>query len=164
MKLGVQLLVLLLFIVCELRSQSNEFSFLPNIGVTSPFLTEGLGIHIGFNPSVTVSQRVSIEGQVSYIHNPVKSTFLSGLTREDNTINMLAGGRYYLNPVSKKTRFYINLLIGGARYHSVRSSGKISKGVDLGVSSGFYAEFNRLVLGATIDTPSNPVLKLGYIF
>lgn len=145
-------------------AQKSNFSTLPTIGVTTRILDNGLGYHIGINPSYLLSPKVSIEGQVSYLYTKITSSFLSGKERKSQSINTLAGGRLYLNSEKRINRFYLNLLIGlnynKEEFNNVKQSGEFG----VGLSGGGFLEFNKFVVGLSYDTPQNLVLKAGYVF
>lgn len=155
---------LLLFLYTNhLNAQVDKFSIEPTIGLTTPILDNGLGFHIGINPSVRLTQKLSAEGQISYIHGRANS-FLSGNVNVVNSVNTLLGGRFYLNSEDKKTRFFFNLLTG-LNYNNEKKNNTSSEGeFQLGFAGGAYININRVIIGVSYDTPQNLILKLGFSF
>lgn len=155
---------LLLFLYTNhLNAQVDKFSIEPTIGLTTPILDNGLGFHIGINPSVRLTQKLSAEGQISYIHGRANS-FLSGNVNVVNSVNTLLGGRFYLNSEDKKTRFFFNLLTG-LNYNNEKKNNTSSEGeFQLGFAGGAYININRIIIGVSYDTPQNLILKLGFSF
>lgn len=155
---------LLLFLYTNhLNAQVDKFSIEPTIGLTTPILDNGLGFHIGINPSVRLTQKLSAEGQISYIHGRANS-FLSGNVNVINSINTLLGGRFYLNSEDKKTRFFFNLLTG-LNYNNEKKNNTSSEGeFQLGFAGGAYINISRIIIGVSYDTPQNLILKLGFSF
>ena len=161
--LGLVLLMILYFGRIT-YAQKSHFSTLSTIGVTTRLLDSGLGYHMGMNPTYLLSSKVSIEGQISYLYTKITSSFLSGKERKSQSINTLAGGRFYLNSEERTNRFYLNLLIGlnynKEEFNNVKQSGEFG----VGLSGGGFFEFNKFVIGLSYDTPQNLVLKAGYVF
>lgn len=146
------------------KAQEQKFSTLTTIGITSPILDNGIGFHVGLNPHLRLTERLSAEGQISYIYTKISSSFLSGNTGSINSINTLVGGRLYLNSEDKNTRFSFNVL-AGLNYIKEEENG-IAKDTELnlGFSGGLFMDLSKITLGLTYDTPQNLVLKLGYSF
>ena len=148
----------------HLHAQDNKFSILPTIGITSPFLDNGLGFHIGINPSIRLTERFSAEGQVSYIYNKISSSFISADKYLSHSVNTLLGGRFYLNSEDKKARLFINLLTS-LNYNKEEVSSMSSEDrFRLGFSTGAFVDFNNIVIGVSYDTPANLIIKAGYSF
>jgi len=157
------LIVVLLFLGSWVNAQSNNFSSLVTIGVSTPILDNGIGYHVGINPSYLLSNNFSIEGQLSYLNTQVSSSFLSGNDEKSNAVNALVGGRLYLTSAANPNRFYLNLLVGinynREEVNSVTQEGMINPGF----SAGAFVELKRLVIGLSVDTPQNLGIKVGYI-
>lgn len=156
---------LLLFLYTNhLNAQVDKFSIEPTIGLTTPILDDGLGFHIGINPSIRLTQWLSAEGQISYIYTKVNSSFLSGNVYVINSVNTLLGGRFYLNSEDKKTRFFFSLLTG-LNYNNEKKNNMSSEGeFQFGFAGGAYININRIIIGLSYDTPGNLILKLGFSF
>jgi hypothetical protein len=146
------------------KAQDQKFSALATIGVSSPILDNGIGFHLGLNPCLRLTERISAEGQISYIYSKIGSSFLKGEQGYFNSINTLAGGRLYFNSGEKKNRFFFNLLVG-LNYKKEEENNIEKDGeANLGFSSGVFMDLSRITLGLTYDTPQNLILKLGYSF
>lgn len=143
-------------------AQSSDFSITPNIGLTSPVLDEGVGFHIGVNPSYYLTSWLSLEGQVSYSYTSIRSTFINGNSGEAFSVNTLAGGRVYLLPSHMLTRLYANLLLGVNYFNEEVNEVPQEAELGLGASVGLYVETTKFVFGVSYDTPENLVLKVGY--
>lgn len=156
-------LILLTIFMCATSTiaQKSKFSVFPNFGVTKPILDGGLGFHAGVNPSYKLSNRFALEGQVSFSYTDISSAFLSGKRGSVSASNFLTGGRLYLNPNSKKSIFYLNLL-AGLNVIKEKSEGLVlGTEYGFGFSTGGFVNLSGLTLGITYDTPQNLVLKLG---
>ena len=158
------LLLVLFLLTNHLNAQDDRFSILPTIGITRPILDNGLGFHIGVNPSIRLTKWLSGEVQISYVYTRINSSFLSGNEGIVNSVNTLIGGRFYLNSEDKKTRFFFNLLTG-LNYNKEEENNISSEGkFQLGFSGGAFVDINRIIVGVSYDTPQNLSLKLGYSF
>ncbi len=157
------LLFVLLFLGIFANAQTKEFSISPNIGITTPILDNGLGIHLGINSAYLFSSHVAVEGQISYLHTRLSATFLSGKEGKSNSVNVLAGGRLYLNSEEKTNRFYFNLLAGGY-YEKEKFENNVAHKFAIGFSSGVYLQLKKVLLGLSFDTPQNVIFKVGYQF
>lgn len=157
------LIVVLLFSGSLVNAQSNNFSNLVTIGINTPLLDNGVGYHIGINPSYLLSNNFSAEGQLSYLTTQINGSFLSGNDGKSNAVNALVGGRLYLTSAANPNRFYLNLLLGISynkeEINSVTQEGMINPGF----SAGAFVELKRLVIGLSFDTPQNLGIKVGYI-
>lgn len=157
------LLSVLLFLGIYANAQNEEFLVSPNIGITTPILDNGLGMHLGINSAYLFSSYVAVEGQISYLHTRLSATFLSGKEGNNNSINVLVGGRLYLNSEEKTNRFYFNLLAGGY-YEKEKFENNVSRKIAIGFSSGVYLQLKKILLGLSFDTPQNLIFKIGYQF
>lgn len=157
------LIVALLFSGSLLNAQSNNFSTLATIGINTPILDNGVGYHIGINPSYLLSNSFSAEGQLSYLTTQINGSFLSGNDGKSNAVNALVGGRLYLTSAANPNRFYLNLLLGLSynkeEINSVTQEGMINPGF----SAGAFVELKKLVIGLSFDTPQNLGIKVGYV-
>ena len=160
-----KLILLLLFFALINNSIAQEKSFekLVTIGISQPILNNGTGFHVGFNPSFELTKSFSLEGQFSHIYTNIDSYFLSGDYGRSNDVNILAGGRFYLNSSENKNRFFINLLLGLNYERDDRLDREIREEYRLGFSLGGYYRFKKINFGLTYDT-HHLVLKCGYSF
>ncbi|MFK8009285.1 MAG: hypothetical protein AB8H03_23190 [Saprospiraceae bacterium] len=162
MKNNIKLMWLTLFFLSlclTTIAQKRNFSISPTIGLNIPILDNGSGFHIGINPAFSVSSRFAIECQFSYAYVKVNDSFISGESGSQENFNALLGGRFYLLSDKKKIRPYFNLLLGGTLNRETDYEEYL-----LGVSTGFFVDFNRLLAGLSFETPGNIILKIGYAF
>ena len=160
-----KLILLLLFfgLINNSIAQEKSFEKLVTIGISQPILNNGTGFHVGFNPSFELTKSFSLEGQLSHIYTNIDSYFLSGDYGRSNDVNLLAGGRFYLNSSENKNRFFINLLLGLNYERDDRVDREIREEYRLGFSVGGYYRFKKINFGLTYDT-HHIVLKCGYSF
>ena len=144
-------------------SQDKSFEKLVTIGVSQPILNNGTGFYIGFNQSFQLTNTFSIEGQLSHIYTNIDSYFLSGDYGKSNDVNLLCGGRFYLNSLENKNCFFINLLIGLNYERDDRLAREIREEYSLGFALGGYYRFKKINFGLTYDT-HHIIFKLGYSF
>ena len=100
---------------------------------------------------------------MSHIYTNIGSYFLSGDYGRSNDVNLLAGGRFYLNSSENKNRFFINLLFGLNYERDDRLDREIREEYRLGFSAGGYYRFKKINIGLTYDS-HHIVLKFGYSF
>lgn len=153
-----------LFLGLFTNAQNTGLSTLTTIGVTSPLFDDGIGIHVGINPSYPLSNLFSLEGQISYSHTKITSTFISGNQGFGNSVYALLGGRLYFNSEKRINRFYVNLLFGGNYNKEVKNGAIQDGGFVMGVSGGAFVELNKFNIGLSYETPQNLIFKIGYIF
>ena len=160
-----KLILLLLFfgLINNSIAQEKSFEKLVTIGISQPILNNGTGFHIGFNPSFELTNSFSLEGQLSHIYTNIDSYFLSGDYGRSNDVNLLAGGRFYLNSSENKNRFFVNLLLGLNYERDDRLDREIREEYRLGFSVGGYYRFKKINFGLTYDS-HHIVLKCGYSF
>ena len=160
-----KLILLLLFfgLINNSIAQEKSFEKLVTIGISQPILNNGTGFHVGFNPSFELTKSFSVEGQLSHIYTNIVSYFLSGDYGRSNDVNLLAGGRFYLNSSENKNRFFINLLFGLNYERDDRLDREIREEYRLGFSAGGYYRFKKINFGLTYDT-HHIVFKCGYLF
>lgn len=161
-----QLLVFLIVLgfVNHTQAQDRKISTLTTIGITSPILDNGIGFHVGLHPYLELTDRLSAEGQISYMYTKIGSFFLVGTNGSVNSVNTLAGGRLYLSSKDKNTRFFLNLL-AGLNYSIIEENGVTRAGeFNIGYSGGLFMDLSRITIGLTYETPQNLILKLGYSF
>lgn len=155
------LAIILIFIGMKVNAQYENFSSSITVGATTSILDNGVGLHLGYNPSYALTSNFSIESQVSYLYTKISSTFISGNTGKNNAINALLGGRLYFMPAEKSTRIYINALFG-ANYNKEEINNVKSKSEIIGgFSLGAFIEIKKLLFGLSIESPSNLTLKFG---
>ena len=160
-----KLILLLLFfgLINNTIAQEKSFEKLVTIGISQPILNNGTGFHVGFNPSFELTKSFSLEGQLSHIYTNIDSYFLSGDYGRSNDVNLLAGGRFYLNSSENKNRFFINLLLGLNYERDDRVDREIREEYRLGFSVGGYYRFKKINFGLSYDS-HHIVLKCGYSF
>ena len=160
-----KLILLLLFfgLINNSIAQEKSFEKLVTIGISQPILNNGTGFHVGFNPSFELTKSFSVEGQLSHIYTNIDSYFLSGDYGRSNDVNILAGGRFYLNSSENKNRFFINLLFGLNYERDDRLDREIREEYRLGFSVGGYYRFKKINFGLSYDS-HHIVLKCGYSF
>ena len=160
-----KLILLLLFfgLINNSIAQEKSFEKLVTIGISQPILNNGTGFHVGFNPSFELTKSFSLEGQLSHIYTNIDSYFLSGDYGRSNDVNLLAGGRFYLNSSENKNRFFINLLLGLNYERDDRLGREIREEYRLGFAVGGYYRFKKTNFGLTYDT-HHIVFKFGYSF
>ena len=160
-----KLILLLLFfgLINNSIAQEKSFEKLVTIGISQPILNNGTGFHVGFNPSFELTNSFSLEGQLSHIYTNIDSYFLSGDYGRSNDVNLLAGGRFYLNSSENKNRFFVNLLLGLNYERDDRFDREIREEYRLGFSVGGYYRFKKINFGLTYDS-HHIVLKCGYSF
>ena len=160
-----KLILLLLFfgLINNTIAQEKSFEKLVTTGISQPILNNGTGFHVGFNPSFELTKSFSVDGQLSHIYTNIDSYFLSGDYGRSNDVNILAGGRFYLNSSENKNRFFINLLLGLNYERDDRLDREIREEYRLGFSAGGYYRFKKINFGLTYDT-HHIVFKCGYSF
>lgn len=166
MKITQSFALALCILSCSVTyAQKGNFSTLLTGGVATPILDNGIGYHIGLNPCWSLSNHISIEGQLSYAAVEIDGAFISGAQGTVKTFNALAGGRLYILSPEKNVRPYINLLLGGMLSDD-QSENTTNRNPEFGVglSTGAFLEIKRFVVGVSFDTPSNLILKAGYNF
>ena len=164
MNFKVKVLAVMLVCFQTFASAQDNFSITPTVGVASPLLDGGVGFHIGVNPYYSVSSYFAFEGQISYAYVNITSGFLSGETGNTNTGNFLVGGRLFFRSKEKKVRPYINLLMGAMINREVSREQVFGPDLSFGGSVGAFVEIDRFVVGASLDSPQNVTLKVGYLF
>jgi hypothetical protein len=163
-KTTIYLILLLLSSQLFAQAPKKAFSTTASLGITTPLLDGGLGLHLGGNPAYALSDYIALEGQLSYIYTRVTGSFLSGRTGNSHAVNTLAGGRFYLHAPEKRTRIYFNALLGGNYFQEKMSGQMEQREWGLGFSLGGYVAVSRVVVGLSYDTPQNVILKAGFIF
>lgn len=163
MKKLISLILFCSFLIHS-HAQEKNFNLLPTIGATTPLLDNGVGYHLGLNPSFRLLKKLSIEGQISYAVTSVSGTFISGDTGSVKSFNALIGIRQYLNSSDAKTRFFMSHLVGINVMGQTINSVATPRDSSFGFSIGAFLEFNSLVAGLAFEAPDNWVFKLGYSF
>lgn len=158
------LLILTIGFGSSVFAQKGSFSTNATVGVTTPILDNGIGVHLGINPSYALFSHLSVEGQLSFIHTNVNGAFISGNEEKVNAGNALVGGRLYFTAPEKNLRPYLNLLLGGNYTRQKRDGGEITANFGPGISIGGFLEMRKLLVGLSFDTPQNIVLKAGFSF
>jgi len=151
------------------KAQESNFSNTLTLGVGTQLSEKGVGWHIGYNPSFSLSKYFALEGQLSYANMSLKSPYTPSQSAQYQSVNALIGGRFYFTSPHKKVRPYVNLLLGGAYEHISVSQlntnlNSIYSDVNLGYSVGAFVDINRFTLGVSYDAPKNALFKIGYRF
>lgn len=155
---NIKLFLLLLLAVVGMRKMQAQVKVAATVGAAIPTLDNGVGIHLGLNPSVKMTNYFSLEGQVSYIRFE-GTKFISGEELNTKSFNALAGGRLYILNKEKSFRPYINLMGG------VNSLMEDTTEVDFGFTAGVYGEFNeKFLVGVAVESYAFFVGKIGYQF
>ena len=158
------LFILLVIAAAQLSyAQPKDFSNSITVGITTPILDEGAGIHVGVNPAVLFSHRFAFEGQISFMRTKIKSAVASGRMGRINSVNILFGPRLYLISREKPTRLYLNVLLGG-NYNREQHERIQFENHQLGFSVGAFLEVHQFLLGLSLDAPENLVVKAGFVF
>lgn len=139
------LFLLLVLLVIHVNAQENRSSLTLTIGVTATILDNGLGIHLGVNPSMRLTEKISAKGQISYSFIKISSSFISGKVGTVQSINTLVGGRFYFNAKNKNTRVFINLM-SGLNYLREKENDLVKEGeFNLGFIAGAFVEVNNII-------------------
>lgn len=146
------------------NAQNNDFSNTLTVGVSTPILDNGVGFHVGYNPSLSVHEYFAVEGQLSYLYTRVTGSFLSGDTGKIHSVNALVGPRVYFTPQDAKVRPYISALVGGLYNNEIMDRIDSAPEFGLGFSGGAYVNVNQFTFGLSYDAPGNVILKAGYTF
>jgi hypothetical protein len=154
----------LFFITTSSHAQDRVLQSSVFTGLSLPILDAGSGLFFGFNPSYHLNQRIALEGQLSYSYMNISSAFISGARGNDQSINLLVGGRLYLSNAEKTNRFYVNLLMGYNYFSRFRQGGADWNESNLGYSTGLYMERNKWVFGLALESYTYTALKIGRIF
>jgi len=147
----------------EANGQRQSLRTLVNVGLSTPFLDKGIGLHLGLNPSIPLFPFLSVEGQVSYLYTQTTSSFISGKKGQSHSLNFLAGGRLYLHRKERKNRLYMNGLIGGNYLKEKLDGQRYIEEFNTGISLGAFYEMKRIVIGLSLESPQNLIMKAGII-
>ncbi|RMG72612.1 MAG: hypothetical protein D6722_05155 [Bacteroidetes bacterium] len=150
-----------LILTC-VQAQDRAFSTTLQAGLANPLLDNGIGFHVGVNPTYALEPVFSLEGQLSYAYTRVNSSFISGDQGHAHALNALAGGRLYIAPAHSQLRPYLSLLLGVYRGQETINGVQETATWGLGFSGGAYFQWRRMVAGLSFDTPQNIILKVGY--
>lgn len=168
--------------ICETNvtaQQSNNkfFNSILNLnGGTFPLDFAGAtgdGINLGIAYHYNINERFALEANLGILYkdyNTFPQSDDGDLTSMSN-LNLLVGGRYYLNNIkTNKHHFYTNLLIGTSIYERMElvDGSPFSRTIftqPFNGSVGIYAAFfNRITLGVSMELVGSQVLivpKLG---
>ena len=145
-------------------AQEGRFSPSITLGISTPILDNGIGIHLGVNPTFSINQHLYLEGQVSYGFTYVSGYFLSGEEGRQHALSTLVGARIYLNKADNTNRYFLNLLLGGTYGRAILDSDRREIEIYPGITTGAYLERNRIILGLGVESPEHILLKAGYTF
>ncbi|MEJ6589958.1 MAG: hypothetical protein QNL43_09165 [Crocinitomicaceae bacterium] len=149
-------------------TQDSKTQIMGSVGVSYPLLDNGLGVQAGVNASYQIADWFEFEGQLSYQRSEIEESFFSNSmlfygNSKLNSIALLSGGRFYLLPKAKKTRLYLNLLLGGL-YTNEKADGFTRNIFNTGVSLGLFVQCQKLVFGLSLEAPQFLTFKIGYRF
>ena len=144
-------------------TQDSKTQIMGSVGVSYPLLDNGLGVQAGVNASYQIADWFEFEGQLSYQRSEIEESFFSIGNAKLNSIALLSGGRFYLLPKEKKTRLYLNLLLGGL-YTNEKLDGFTRNIFNTGVSLGLFVQCQKLVFGLSLEAPQFLTFKIGYRF
>ena len=75
------------------NAQNNTFSNTITLGIGTPMRDSmSVGFHMGYNPSISLSEYLAIEGQISYFNTQLMTVF-SDEIRTGHSVNALIGPR-----------------------------------------------------------------------
>ncbi len=156
------LLLPLLFLTAffRLHAQKKDFAVIPNAGVTLGLISSGAGLHAGVNTTYALTNRLSVEGQLSF--STMSGQAYGGRSYNENVASALLGLRLYFNAPTKNSRIFVNYMAGAMRYHTRYPGEPESRGVDGAGSLGLYfAVDNRIFFGGSIEGDGYLVVKAG---
>lgn len=163
-RLNLSLILWIALSLTRTLAQERDLHVFANLGLGTPFLDKGIGIHLGLNPSCSLFRFLSLEGQASYLYTRTTSAFISGKRGNSHSWNLLAGGRLYFHSKERKNRFYINLLVGGNYLRENLHGEKYLEEFNPGLSLGSFLELKSITFGLSLESPENLIFKLGYKF
>lgn len=154
-------LLLCLGLYMTLPAQRQSFAVTPQAGLVFPVLDEGIGIHIGLNPTARLLSWISAEGQFSYSNTRITREFLSGTPRTPkriHTTQAMGGLRLYLNRERNKYRPFLNVMLGTGYIEET----DLDPGFEGAASYGIFVQGPHLMGGLSIETHGALLFKLGY--
>jgi len=136
------------------------------------FDSPDFGFHLAYNPHTSYYNKISLEAQLSYTRG--------NFEQDDNnfahngeyvqTINALAGGRFYFTKGEKKNQLYFNLLLGYTFLTDKEFSNggfgfSTTKQNLIGYSTGLYFRSNHgFIFGLAAESNFAITAKLGWQF
>ncbi len=156
---------LFIFLCSFAKAQDKKMQVSTTVGYSlnydafdGPSLRSSPGFHLGFNLYKRVPKRFKTDLQLSINLSGRGSSKGNVLS-----VNPLFGGRYYITNPESSNNVFVNTLIGGSL---VRETGDdfYENFLSVGYSVGCYANLNRLVLGLSIESYNNLIIKVGYKF
>lgn len=142
-------------------SQEEHLRNVVSLGVSTPLLDNGWGIHAGYHPVFSISNYFAVEGYAGYSYNQITGEFLSGEQGSRHSSELLIGPRLYFIKKHKKFRPYINLL-AGIQLNLKKEASENELDINLGVSPGLYIDINKITLGFFLSTPEQMGFRFGY--
>lgn len=116
------------------------------------------GIHLGYNLYYRNTKRLRPDFQVS-----LNTSGLGNSSSNILSINVLVGGRYYFTKAEKPTKFFVNTLLGGSL--AAELGDDFTENLSsVGYTVGLFLDIKRLMIGASIESYNNFILKAGYTF
>lgn len=174
--------VLIFCVLCSMSlsaQESNESDKTNTIFVGYPagvFDSPKLGVHLAYSKEWVKRKRFSWEGQgaISFSNYERNSNNFAHDGGDKTTAALLVGPRVYLNKPTRKTRAFINLLLGPAllidreyKMDGFSPEAYLNEivGARLGYSAGAFLQFNnKFLLGFSFETSETISFKLGYKF
>jgi hypothetical protein len=147
--------------IVPIKAQKNDFAIIPNAGVALGVLSSGAGLHAGVNSTYGLSRRLSAEAQI-YVNTMSGQTGFGGRSFSESSAGFLAGLRLYFQPPTKKTRIFINYLVGAHSIQTRYPGEPPYKGIEGSSSLGLYFSVdNRIFFGSSLEGDGYLVLKAG---
>ena len=154
------------------NQEATKVNHTIHIGYPSLFFDQPeRGIHIGYHPSLDLTKRFSIEGQVSYSMAKFEQDddFFAHNGGEMQVFNLLGGTQFSFTKKERANQFYFNFLLGYAYVNESEltrdGDTRIRKSATLGYSSGLYFRTKRNIsFGLAVETNEIAILKIGYQF
>lgn len=152
---------MLLSSVFALKAQKKDFAIIPNAGIALGVLSSSAGLHAGVNSTYGLSRRLSAEGQI-FVSTMSGQTGFSGRSFSESSAGFLAGLRLYFQPPTKKTRIFVNYLVGAHSIQTRYPGEPPYKDIEGSSSLGLYFSVdNRIFFGSSLEGDGYLVLKAG---
>lgn len=143
----------------EAQERKMEFSITAGILLNhDEFDDFEYGGHLGVNLYNRNEKRFKSDIQLSFNFSGSEYSSTAVLS-----FNGLYGFRYYSAGPNESKRIFANALIGGSLAFGLGDD--FSENLSgLGYSFGLFADLNRFIMGASIESYNNFIFKLGYTF
>ena len=163
-KKGIVLIVCMILTVTIIKAQNNTFSNTITLGIGTPIRdSTSVGFHMGYNPSVSLSEYLAIEGQLSYFNTQL-ITVLSDDIGTVHSFNALIGPRINFIFEDNENYFHLNFLVGSSYSGRVMDRTDSDPRFNFGLSFGGFFNIRQFTFGLSYDTPRNVVFKAGHTF